>query len=247
MSRRVKAARPAASRGRAAGRGGEAALQVFSTTSYFGATTAEIARAAGISEPILYRHFASKRDLWLACLDTAWADVRSIWRRRSTCSPRPPMARCRSPWGSPRLPNLWLQGLAGAGDDLRVRRALRRHMREVHAAWPAQSARAVGRPDPGRPEHRCGSVDLRRGGLLSVSDRVGGVYQRAISPRSAVSAAVGSPAGSRPRPTGLPGHPQEPEHDQPERDRDPRFAVRQARARRRRQRPAGSRLRRLPP
>ena len=55
----------------------EAALEFFSTTSYSSATTAEIARAAGISEPILYRHFASKRDLWLACLDAAWAEVRS--------------------------------------------------------------------------------------------------------------------------------------------------------------------------
>ena len=32
---------------------------------------AEIAREAGITEPILYRHFGSKRDLYLACLDEA--------------------------------------------------------------------------------------------------------------------------------------------------------------------------------
>ena len=55
----------------------EAALELFATTSYASATTAEIARAAGVSEPILYRHFASKRDLWLACLDAAWDDVRA--------------------------------------------------------------------------------------------------------------------------------------------------------------------------
>jgi len=41
----------------------EAALRVFSNSSYDGATTAEIAREAGVSEPILYRHFASKREL----------------------------------------------------------------------------------------------------------------------------------------------------------------------------------------
>ena len=54
----------------------EAALKVFSSGSYAGATTAEIAREAGISEPILYRHFSSKRDLWFACLDAAWEEAR---------------------------------------------------------------------------------------------------------------------------------------------------------------------------
>jgi AcrR family transcriptional regulator len=42
----------------------ETALKVFSDGSYRGTTTAEIARAAGVSEPILYRHIASKRDLY---------------------------------------------------------------------------------------------------------------------------------------------------------------------------------------
>src|SRR2546426_7181412 len=53
-----------------------AALRVFSEGSYAGATTAQIAREAGISEPILYRHFSSKRDLYFACLDDAWVGLR---------------------------------------------------------------------------------------------------------------------------------------------------------------------------
>ena len=55
----------------------DAALRVFAAGSYSGATTAEIAREAGISEPILYRHFASKRELYLACLESAWASFRA--------------------------------------------------------------------------------------------------------------------------------------------------------------------------
>ena len=54
----------------------EAALRVFSEGSYAGATTAQIAREAGVSEPILYRHFASKRELYFACLGEAWARIR---------------------------------------------------------------------------------------------------------------------------------------------------------------------------
>ena len=55
----------------------DAALRVFAGGSYSGSTTAEIAREAGISEPILYRHFASKRDLYLACLEAAWGAMRA--------------------------------------------------------------------------------------------------------------------------------------------------------------------------
>ena len=54
----------------------DTACRVFSRSSYRGATTAEIARAAGVSEPILYRHFGSKRDLYLACLDESWRALR---------------------------------------------------------------------------------------------------------------------------------------------------------------------------
>ena len=61
----------------------DTACRVFSRSSYRGATTAEIAREAGISEPILYRHFGSKRDLYLACLDEAWASFRAVPSGRS--------------------------------------------------------------------------------------------------------------------------------------------------------------------
>ena len=56
----------------------DTACRVFSKSSYRGATTAEIAREAGITEPILYRHFGSKRDLYLACLDEAWRAFREL-------------------------------------------------------------------------------------------------------------------------------------------------------------------------
>ena len=73
-----------------------AALRVFTSTSYAGATTAEIAREAGVTEPVLYRHFASKRDLWLACLDVAWDETRAMLREKiATFSGTPPRARAR--------------------------------------------------------------------------------------------------------------------------------------------------------
>ena len=110
-----------------------AALRVFTATSYAGATTAEIAREAGVTEPVLYRHFASKRDLWLACLDVAWDETRAMLQEKIASYTGDAGGRgARSPWRSPRMPNLWIQGLTEAGEDPVVRRAIRKHMRDVH-------------------------------------------------------------------------------------------------------------------
>jgi AcrR family transcriptional regulator len=49
----------------------EAASQVFSSKGYHAAAMDEIADAAGVSKPVLYQHFPSKLDLYLALLDTA--------------------------------------------------------------------------------------------------------------------------------------------------------------------------------
>lgn len=57
----------------------DAATRVFSRGSYASATTASIAREAGITEPVLYHHFAGKAALYGACLEAAWAALRARW------------------------------------------------------------------------------------------------------------------------------------------------------------------------
>jgi AcrR family transcriptional regulator len=47
----------------------EAAGRLFGERGYEGARLDEIAAAAGVTKPIVYRHFDSKRDLYLALLD----------------------------------------------------------------------------------------------------------------------------------------------------------------------------------
>ncbi len=47
-----------------------AALEVFTTAGYHSAAMDEIAERAGVSKPVLYQHFPSKLDLYLAVLDT---------------------------------------------------------------------------------------------------------------------------------------------------------------------------------
>ena len=49
----------------------DAARQVFAKHGFHGAGTSEIARVAGCSEPMLYKHFASKQALFAAVLEDA--------------------------------------------------------------------------------------------------------------------------------------------------------------------------------
>jgi AcrR family transcriptional regulator len=46
------------------------AVSVFSQRGFRGTTTKEIAQAAGVSEAIIFRHFATKEELYTAILDT---------------------------------------------------------------------------------------------------------------------------------------------------------------------------------
>ena len=118
----------------------DTACQVFSRGSYRGVTTAEIAREAGITEPVLYRHFASKRDLYFACIDEAWRQVRSVWDcaleegASSSGDWIGTIQRAMHDAKEQRilLASLWVQALAEANEDPEIRRFLRRHLREVH-------------------------------------------------------------------------------------------------------------------
>jgi AcrR family transcriptional regulator len=117
----------------------ETAVRVFADGSYRGTTTAEIARAAGVSEPILYRHFASKRDLYLAALDHVWEQARTAWEEclSSTTDVRSGLEEMGRGHYSVhdckvQLAELWVQALGEAAEDPELREHLRRHMREVH-------------------------------------------------------------------------------------------------------------------
>ncbi|HEY6836709.1 MAG TPA: TetR/AcrR family transcriptional regulator [Gaiellaceae bacterium] len=116
------------------------ACRVFAKSSYHGSTTAQIARETGVTEPVLYRHFASKRELYLACLDAVWQQVRVLWE--TAVEHEPDSANWVKAIGKAYLEarasarvvlvDLWIQALTEAADDPEIRRALRLQMREVH-------------------------------------------------------------------------------------------------------------------
>ncbi|HEY3184144.1 MAG TPA: TetR/AcrR family transcriptional regulator [Gaiellaceae bacterium] len=114
----------------------DTAGRVFSKSSYRGATTFEIARAAGITEPILYRHFGSKRDLYLACLEEAWTSFRAVAEEAIAQDPDTCLGAIADAYMAKRarirLVDLWVQALTEASDDAVIAKALRTQVREVH-------------------------------------------------------------------------------------------------------------------
>jgi len=176
----------------------DTACQVFARYSYRGATTAEIAREAGITEPILYRHFDSKQALYFACIDEAWAHVRRASEDAMEAEDDPrawmaALARAFFEFGEQRSPvafsasaarrarfaSLWLQALTESGDEPEVRRFLRRHLREVHdfvegVLRRCQEAGAVPAERDARAE---AWIFVAVGLLTAVTGRLGGLQE----------------------------------------------------------------------
>jgi len=157
----------------------EAAQRVFVCGSYSGATTADIAREAGVSEPILYRHFASKRELYFACLDEAWVRLQQVFDEKlsgALPAPREMAIRLRR---TARVlpPNLWIQALTEAGEDPEIARYLRRHIRDVHdfIADGVRQSQAAGGIVADRDPDAEAWILLAGILLVSVADRLGGL------------------------------------------------------------------------
>ena len=164
----------------------DTACRVFARCSYRGATTAEIAREAGVTEPILYRHFDSKQALYFACIDDAWSRVRRAWEDAVEAEDDPrvwmhAMAGAFLVFGEqrPAVASLWIQALTESGDEPEVRRFLRRHLREVHdfvegVLRRCQEAGAVAADRDARAE---AWIFIALGLLIAVTGRLGGLQQ----------------------------------------------------------------------
>ena len=164
----------------------DAAVRMFSSGSYAGTTTAEIAREAGVSEPILYRHFRSKRELWFACLEEAWtqfragieAAVEELGEEHGVAAIGQTGIRLRRQ--RVLLPNFWIQGVTEAVDDPEIQKVVRRHMREAHdfvARVLAGAQQAGGMPADRDPDAEAW-IFIAGGLLVSFAERLGGVLSR---------------------------------------------------------------------
>lgn len=131
------------------------AAELFSKHGYARATTAQLARAAGVTEPIIYRHFKSKRDLFIALIERTGERTVKQWEEQ-LAETADPAARLRrllgeNPMVSERgrlVYRVMLQAITEV-DDKGIREALNDHISALHAFLvreleKAQSAHRVG-------------------------------------------------------------------------------------------------------
>lgn len=117
----------------------QVAKQAFAQGGYAATTTSEIAKAAGVTEPILYRHFAGKQALFQAIIEsTSEAMIQSFAaliekerdparRVRKVCSSLPDHIRKHADAYHV------LQGALTTSRDRNVVEVLRRHYGKIHA------------------------------------------------------------------------------------------------------------------
>lgn len=108
------------------------ACRIFADVGYRAATTAQIAREAGVSEPVLYQHFGSKRALYIACASATWDRVRVEWERAIADEESP--ARWPSVMANQghAIADLWSRTLPEMAIDDVLREFLSDHLREIH-------------------------------------------------------------------------------------------------------------------
>jgi len=125
-----------------------AAMRVFSAGSYASATTAAIAREAGITEPVLYHHFKGKADLYSACLDLAWLEIHTRWEEALDAEPDPArwlplMAVVGFAHDDEREGGrMWLHAITDIADDPRARPRVVTFTRDLHEYIAGVLARA---------------------------------------------------------------------------------------------------------
>ena len=139
----------------------QVAADVFARRGYRGASTAELAAMAGVTEPILYRHFESKRDLFVAVIDEAGERLVASWRSEleRLDDPGKRLAALLAAGLEPVGRQVLLAAMIEAQSDPAILAALRRHvdalttliddelarLQEAGAVPPERSPRALSR------------------------------------------------------------------------------------------------------
>jgi AcrR family transcriptional regulator len=67
----------------------EAAVRLFSERGFQGVTTRELASSVGVTEPVLYQHFPSKRDLYYAIIEWKMEQTKDLQRQLAEACDNP--------------------------------------------------------------------------------------------------------------------------------------------------------------
>lgn len=161
-----------------------AAMSEFAGVGYHSATMASVARAAGVTAALLYRHFPSKPDLFAACVEHAWDLLRAEWEAVLENEPDPTLwlptmayAFLSQSQHTGVMGALWFQAIAESENDRMFQGLLSRQMREVHAFVSAVCSRS--QREGGINRERLADAEawsfIAVGLLAAASRRMGGV------------------------------------------------------------------------
>jgi AcrR family transcriptional regulator len=179
----------------------DAAVEEIADSGFAGATTAAIARRAGISQPYVFRFFPTKKDLMLAVIDRAFGRILADWER---VLPEPGETRLAA------LGRVYVAGLTerraelmvqlqayGGANDPEIAEALRHHLSRIYR-YVVYLLRRDGHDEPEREAAAfCG-----RGFLISASMAIG--LESVLTPEEwggiCKRQGVGTLAAATPRP-----------------------------------------------
>jgi AcrR family transcriptional regulator len=116
----------------------DTAAKLFALHGYAGATTSQIARAAGVTEPIIYRHFQSKRDLFIALIERTGEATIKLWEHDLRTAPDPAERLKRLIRANPMVTNkgrgiyrVMIQAMTEV-EDPKILEALTQHIDMLH-------------------------------------------------------------------------------------------------------------------
>lgn len=125
----------------------EVAAGLFGRYGYRGTTTAQLATAAGITEPILYRHFENKLDLFVTLIDEVGKEVLNAWRKamESVTEPKKRLEAllAANPATHTRGKTAYrviFRAMTEAEGDAAIHAALRTHIAKLHSFLKSEVA-----------------------------------------------------------------------------------------------------------
>ncbi len=117
----------------------DCAADLFAVNGYARATTAQLAKAAGVTEPIIYRHFDSKRDLFVALIERTGRETIQKWEKDLADADDPAERLRRLIGDNPMVTErgrhayrVILQAISET-EDSAIHGALRNHIKSLHA------------------------------------------------------------------------------------------------------------------
>ncbi|MEK5057060.1 TetR family transcriptional regulator [Paenibacillus sp. FSL H7-0326] len=146
-----------------------AAIEVFAETGYYRATTAQVAERANISQPYVFRFFATKEALLLSALELSWERIQQSFKQVVETAAGPEelesdLIEAYKEILSAHTNETYLQMQAQTMREEPIREAMRNGFREVHRIV-LDAFRQKGLSNPGERTF----LFLARGMLCNIS------------------------------------------------------------------------------